>query len=121
VKLPRLTRLSLGSSKRNRPAASSSRNRDLILVKIGATGLGYLHHMATQAFKVVKDAVGWTVCFGEAVTSSFRTRRYAIQEARRLCDSLRMHGLDVAVMVEDEGPGAAESLLRGLGAGPIRS
>lgn len=64
--------------------------------------------MPKQSFRVVRDTVGWTVCFGEAVTSSFRTRRYAIQEANRLCESLRMHGLDVQVLVEDEGAGPME-------------
>jgi len=59
-------------------------------------------------------------CFGEAVTSSFRTRHYAVQEAQRLCDALRMHGLDAKVIVEDENAGVVEPLPRGLGAGRIR-
>jgi hypothetical protein len=80
----------------------------------------YIGHMPTQAFRVVRDAVGWTVCFGDAVTSSFRTRQYAIQEARRLCEALRMHGLDVQVLVEDEESGAVEHLPRSPGAASIR-
>jgi hypothetical protein len=72
--------------------------------------MGYKADMPKQAFRVVKDEGGWTVTFGEAVTSSFRTRHYAIQEALRLCEALRMHGLDVQVMVEDEVSGAVEIL-----------
>ena len=71
-------------------------------LKVVAAGTPYGDVMSAQVFKVVKDPVGWTVCFGEAVTSSFRTRRHAIQEAHRLCQSLRTHGLDVAVIVVDE-------------------
>jgi hypothetical protein len=73
--------------------------------------------MSRQNFRVVRDKVGWTVCFGDAVTSSFRTRDFAIQEAHRLCEALRMHGLDVQVVVEDEDAGAIESLPPPPGAG----
>ncbi|HTX50621.1 MAG TPA: hypothetical protein VME40_14640 [Caulobacteraceae bacterium] len=88
----------------------------MILVKIDPGKMGYILRMPAQAFRVVRDAVGWTVCFGEAVTSSFRTRQYAIQEAHRLCEALRMHGLDVQVVVEDEEPGAVAPLVRSRGA-----
>ena len=62
---------------------------------------------AQQSFRVVRDRFGWQVCFGQVVTSAFRTRRQAVYEAHRLSEALRAHGLSVEVVLEDDEAGEA--------------
>jgi hypothetical protein len=54
-----------------------------------------------HTFRVVKDPNGWAVRLGEGMTTPFRTRSLAVQQARRLSDSLRRHGEVVEVVIED--------------------
>jgi len=60
--------------------------------------------MGAQPLRVVKDRFGWQVCFGQGTNTCFRTRELAVREARLLCEALRLHGLSVDVIVEDEEP-----------------
>jgi hypothetical protein len=53
-----------------------------------------------HTFKVVKEPHGWAVRLGCAMTTPFRSRTLAIEEARSLCDALRRHGEIAEVVVE---------------------
>lgn len=59
--------------------------------------------VAMHTFRVVKEPFGWAVRLGSGMTSPFRTRAHAIQEANLLCDELRGHGECAELLVEDLG------------------
>ncbi|HVM99289.1 MAG TPA: DUF2188 domain-containing protein [Caulobacteraceae bacterium] len=53
-----------------------------------------------HVFKVVKERDGWAVRMGDAMTTPFRSRNQAIEEANCLCEALRRHGEIAQVVVE---------------------
>jgi hypothetical protein len=62
-----------------------------------------------HTFKVVKEPCGWAVRLGGAMTTPFRTRAVAIEEARNLCDALRRHGEIAEVVIEPADESEAEA------------
>lgn len=54
-----------------------------------------------HTFKVVKEPCGWAVRLGHGMSSPFRSRAVAIQEANCLCDALRSHGEAAEVVIEE--------------------
>jgi hypothetical protein len=59
-----------------------------------------------QTLRVVKEPHGWAVRLDPGMCTPFWSRRLAIQAAQRLCQSLRVHGVEVEVSIEQE-PGPA--------------
>jgi hypothetical protein len=53
-------------------------------------------------FSVVKEPFGWAVCTGGCMTTSFRTREFAIREAHCLANAIQSHGQDTKVIILDE-------------------
>jgi len=73
-----------------------------------------------QTFKVVKERHGWAVRLGEGVCTPFWSEAMALREARRLCESLRLHGVAAEVVVENEPDSAARPLPAGDAGAPQR-
>ena len=81
-------------------------------------------------FDVVKEEHGWAVRMGERMTTPFRSRRLAIQEANCLAEAIRRHGESTQVIVEgvrldeppsrfrDASPARVNSILYGRRPGP---
>jgi len=62
-----------------------------------------------HTFKVVKEPFGWAVRVGEGMSTPFRSRELAVQEANCLCEALRRHGETAEVMVETSARAAASA------------
>ena len=54
-----------------------------------------------HTFMVVKEPCGWAVRVGRGMSTPFRSRSVAIQEAHRLCESLHRHGVPAEVVVDE--------------------
>lgn len=52
-------------------------------------------------FNVVKEPFGWAVKMGQSMTTPFRSRDLAIQEANCLANAIRSHGEQIEVFIED--------------------
>jgi hypothetical protein len=63
-----------------------------------------------QTLRVCKERHGWAVRLDPGMCTPFWSEARAICEAERLCQSLRVHGVEVEVVIEAEpamvGPGA---------------
>jgi len=64
-------------------------------------------------FNVVKDKHGWAIRMGDAMSTPFRTRELAIQEAGCLADSIRRHGEWAEVVIEGADPNEPPRRIRG--------
>lgn len=56
-------------------------------------------------FRVAKETYGWAVQMDQHMTTPFRTRELAINEANLLAGSLRAHGQLAEVVVDHESLG----------------
>ena len=76
-------------------------------------------------FNVVKEPFGWAVKMGKSMTTPFRSRELAIQEANCLANAIRGHGEQIEVFIEDIAftsglGGSVEALTATLAALPQR-
>ncbi len=55
-------------------------------------------------FKVARKPYGWAVCMDEAMSTPFRSRDLAVQEANCLCEAIRSHGVLAEVVIEGADP-----------------
>jgi hypothetical protein len=55
-------------------------------------------------FSVVRDDSGWAIRTGAGMTTPFRSRDSAINEARCLAEAIRRHGQCVEVIIESGNP-----------------
>lgn len=65
-------------------------------------------------FNVVRERHGWAVRMGERMTTPFRSREVAIQEANCLAEAIRCHGECTEVIVEGANPSEPPKRIRGL-------
>ena len=67
-------------------------------------------------FNVVREQYGWAVRMGECMTTPFRSRELAVQEANSLADDIRCHGERAEVIIEGASPSVAVKIVRGRAA-----
>jgi hypothetical protein len=67
-------------------------------------------------FNVVKEQYGWAVRTGDCMTTPFRSKELAVQEANCLADGIRCHGESAEVIVEGVDPTIAARMIKRRGA-----
>ena len=72
-------------------------------------------------FNVVKEQNGWAVRMGERMTTPFRSRDLAIQEANCLAEAIRCHGECAEVIVEGAEPNDSPKIAKNLSTARIDS
>jgi hypothetical protein len=71
-------------------------------------------------FSVIRDDSGWTIQTGAGMTTPFRSRESAINEARCLAEAIRRHGQCVEVIVESGNSGNSDDIRRNFTANAPR-